>query len=58
MAKISGEIMSYVNNSTVEFITGAKDIDANWDKFVSDLNLLGAERLKDIMQAAYSRTLK
>ena len=50
--------MSYVNNSTVEFITGAKDIDANWDKFVSDLNLLGAERLKDIMQAAYSRTLK
>lgn len=58
VAKISGEIMSYVNNSTVEFITGAKDIDANWDKFVSDLNLLGAERLKDIMQAAYSRTLK
>lgn len=58
VAKISGEIMSYVNNSTVEFITGAKDIDANWDKFVSDLNSLGAERLKDIMQAAYNRTLK
>ena len=57
VARISGEIMSYVNSATVDFVTGAKDIDANWDKFVSDLNSLGAERLKEIMQNAYDRTL-
>jgi len=57
VARISGEIMSYVNSATVDFVTGAKDIDVNWDKFVSDLNSLGAERLKEIMQNAYDRTL-
>ena len=57
VARISGDIMSYVNSATVDFITGTKDIDANWDKFVSDLNSLGAERLKEIMQNAYDRTL-
>ena len=58
VARISGDIMSYVNNATVDFVTGAKDIDANWENFVSDLNSLGAERLREIMQGAYDRTLK
>ena len=52
---IRNSIMSYVEKSTIEFITGVKDIDLYWDEFVSNINSMGLEKLLNITQSAYDR---
>ena len=52
---IRNSIMSYVDKSTIEFITGVKDIDLGWDEYVSNINSMELEKLLNITQSAYDR---
>ena len=36
-------------------MTGAKDVDADWDSYVDSLNKAGLETLLNIYQTAYDR---
>lgn len=39
----------------VEFISGSKDIDAEWDNFVTQLDQMGLQDCVEVYQAAYDR---
>lgn len=49
-------IPAYVKQSLAEFITGAKDIDSDWDNYLAELKGLGLEEWIDNAQTAYDRT--
>lgn len=48
-------IPSYVKQSMAEFITGAKDLDRDWDAYLSELENMGLEQLLSRAQGAYER---
>ena len=39
---------------TAAFLTGSKDIDAEWDAYLAELDKIGIEELQEIYQAAYT----
>ena len=46
-------IPDYVDQSMADFITGAKDLDKDWDAYVKELNAMGLENWLSIAQATY-----
>lgn len=52
---MSVEVQKYYTQSKVQFITGALDLDADWDTYVNGLEKMGMPRLLEIYQAAYDR---
>lgn len=48
-------IPSYVKQSMAEFITGAKNLDNDWETYLSELNNMGLEQLLSRAQSAYER---
>lgn len=52
------EVQNYMNSSKVEFITGVKDLDADWDAYVQGMYDSGLQTVIDIYQAAYDRQYK
>jgi len=50
-----GEINTYVKQMEAEFISGSKDIDAEWDNFVATLEQMGLQECVAVYQAAYDR---
>lgn len=48
-------IPSYVKQSMAEFITGAKDLERDWDSYLSELDNMGLEQLLSRAQSAYER---
>lgn len=52
------DITTYLQTSKDEFISGAKDIEKDWDAYVAELNKMGLEELISIEQAAYDRYVK
>ncbi|OAH14239.1 hypothetical protein [Streptomyces jeddahensis] len=42
----------------MQFITGKKSLDSDWDSYVSQLDQLGLKRFLQIYQAAYDKTHK
>ena len=56
IATISTDIVSYVNNSMAEFITGQKKLDdISWEAYLKELDKLGLQELIKNSQAAYGR---
>lgn len=49
------DISTYISNMTVSFMTGAEDVDAQWDTFVSTIEGLNIAGCIEIKQAAYDR---
>ena len=45
---------NYVSEMTAAFLTGAKDIDAEWDNFLAQLKVIGLDELQEIYQSAYT----
>lgn len=45
----------YVNQSIAEFITGARDIEGDWDNYINEMKSMGLEKWLEISQAAYLR---
>jgi putative aldouronate transport system substrate-binding protein len=52
---IQVEVKNYVNSSKIEFITGEKSLDDDWDTYVEELYNCGLQTLIDVYQAAYDR---
>lgn len=48
-------INSYVDEALAEFVTGARDIDKDWDAYVNEINNNSLDEVLEIMQAAYDR---
>jgi putative aldouronate transport system substrate-binding protein len=51
-------ITDYVNSNALQFITGAKDIEKDWDAYVAGLDQLGLARYLELMQQAYDASFK
>lgn len=49
------DINKYISEETAKFITGQRDIAAEWDQFVADLYALGLEDVLGAYQSAYDR---
>lgn len=55
LASIVTDITTFVNESTNQFITGVKDINTEWDSYVSTIQGMNIERAVEIKQAALDR---
>ena len=56
--RISAEITTYTDTRILEFITGAADIDADWDSYVSTIEGMGLQDMVDLKQDAYDRAMQ
>ncbi len=51
LSTITVEVNNAIQENKLAFITGAKDIDAEWDAYVTELNEYGLQTWLDILQA-------
>ena len=51
-------ITSYYYEYMAQVITGQADLDATWADYLSNMDAMGASRLHEIDQAAYTRSLE
>ena len=56
-AALYADISTCVKENTAKFISGALDIEENWDAYIAELETSGIERAIEITQAAYDRYL-
>lgn len=56
VSTIAVEIEKLIEETSVAFMTGAKDIDAEWDSYVSALENAGLSTYMEIYQTAYDRS--
>ena len=54
-AALYADISTIVKEQTAQFISGALDIESNWDAYIASLESSGIERAIEITQAAYDR---
>ena len=54
-AALYADISTCVKENTAKFISGALDIEENWDAYIAELETSGIERAIEITQAAYDR---
>lgn len=52
---IRSTLNSFVNEYIAAFVTGAADIESEWDAYVKELDNIGLEKYISICQAAYDR---
>ena len=52
---VKATLTSYVKESLAAFVTGAKDIDAEWDAYLAELEKIGYKELLEVYQEAYDR---
>lgn len=52
---IGVEIENYITENRVAFITGAKNLDTDWDSYVKNFDNLGLPKLLEVYQTAYDR---
>ncbi len=57
-ATMRTNITDYVNQNSLQFITGDKDLDTEWDDYVAGLEQLNLTRYLEIMQQAYDQLPK
>jgi len=55
VTEFQSTINTYVINSFSEFITGVRDIDAEWDKYVNEFNKMGLDTYMEAINSCYSR---
>ena len=54
-ADIGSALLGYVEEMTAAFLTGEKDIDAEWDNYLNELKKIGIEEYQAVLQTAYDR---
>lgn len=52
VAQIRSELQSHVQQHAAAFITGQKDLDADWDAYVDGIKAIGAQEFVDTVQEA------
>ncbi|MET9271480.1 ABC transporter substrate-binding protein [Kribbella sp. NPDC003557] len=55
MATLQTNIDNYVQQNALQFVTGSKNLDTDWDGYVKGLDGLGLKRYLEIQQAAYDK---
>jgi putative aldouronate transport system substrate-binding protein len=55
LATLQTNLNNYVNQNQLAFITGSKNIDAEWDAYVKGLDSTGMTRYLQIQQEAYDK---
>lgn len=55
---VYNDIDTYISTTSISFMTGASDIAAQWDTFVSTIETMGIDSCIEIKQAAYDRYLQ
>ena len=58
LVPIQAILDSYVEEMTAAFIVGRKDIDTDWDAYLSELKTIGIDKALEISQIAYDRANK
>ena len=58
LATLQTNIGTFVQQSAVQFITGKKSLDSDWDSYTSQLDQLGLKRFLQIYQEAYDKSHK
>ena len=53
---IAVEVADIIESDSVAFMTGAKDIDSEWDSFKDSLDKAGLQDLIAVYQEAYARS--
>jgi putative aldouronate transport system substrate-binding protein len=56
LATLQTNIESYVQQNSLQFVTGSKDIDTEWDAYVKGLSGLGLDRYLQIEQEAFDKS--
>ncbi len=54
---VSGDVMTFMAETYLAFISGEKNVETEWDAYVSELRSLGMDTIIDCYQAAYDRYL-
>ena len=57
-AELQTLLVDYCNEAASQFITGVRDIDAEWDRYLDELDRLGLQRFLEIYQASYDENYK
>ena len=52
---IKSTMKSYVKEMTSAFLSGEKDIDAEWDNYLNELDKIGYKEYLEVLQTAYDR---
>ena len=55
LTEIKTHLSTYVNEMTAKFLSGAVDIDENWDAYLRELKNIGIDRAIEIYQTGYDR---
>lgn len=58
LAEIRVNIQKYVNESIAKFVTGAMDLDSDWNEYIKQLNAMGLQQLIDLTQQTYDNYSK
>jgi putative aldouronate transport system substrate-binding protein len=56
VATLRTNITSFVDQNALQFVTGAKDLDKDWDAYVAELDQLGLPRYLEIVQQSYDKS--
>ncbi len=56
VAMLQTNINDYINQNALQFITGTKDIDKEWDSYIKGYEQLNLNRYLEIMQEAYDQS--
>jgi len=51
-------IRNYIDQNALQFVTGSKDLDKDWDSYVKGLQNLKLDRYLEILQTAYDNSAK
>lgn len=57
-SSIIADVETFAKEYTAQFISGVRDIDAEWDSYISTMKGMGVERAIEIEQGAYDRYLQ
>lgn len=55
VATLQTNIENYIQQNALQFVTGSKNIDTDWDSYVKGLDGLGLKRYLEIQQTAYDK---
>lgn len=58
VATLQTNIENYVQQNALQFVTGSKNLDTDWDAYVKGLDGLGLKRYLEIQQTAYDKVPK
>ena len=58
ISEIRASLRSFVVESITAFMTGAMDVDADWDNYVATIQSIGVDKFVEVAQTCYDRMYK